>query len=108
RSGVLIDVSEDRLDRHGTLGHYAAVKERLVTGVQADGVAVVGVDDEWCAAAAERIAGKGRAVLRISVRRRLPEGIYVENGGIFHASSGNAQLIARLDNIGSLRGLHNA
>ena len=108
RVGVLINVSEDHLDRHGTLKYYAAVKERLVAGVQIDGVAVVGVDDEWCAAAAERIAAMGRAVLRISVRKRLPEGIYAENGGIFHASGGNTQLLARLDNIGSLRGLHNA
>ena len=108
RVGILINVSEDHLDRHGTLQHYAAVKERLVAGVQKDGAAVVGVDDEWCAAAAERIAAKGRAVLRISVRKRLPEGIYAENGQIFHASSGNTQLIAKLENIGSLRGLHNA
>jgi len=108
RIGVLINVSEDHLDRHGTLAHYAAVKERLVAGVQVDGAAVVGVDDEWCAAAAERIAARGRAVIRISVRRRLPEGIYAANGEIFHASGGNTQPIASLDDIGSLRGLHNA
>jgi len=48
--GVLLNVSEDHLDRHGTLAHYAAVKERLVAGVQADGIAIIGVDDEWCAA----------------------------------------------------------
>jgi UDP-N-acetylmuramoylalanine--D-glutamate ligase len=108
RVGVLINVSEDHLDRHGTLAHYAAVKERLVAGVQADGAAVVGVDDEWCAAAAERIATRGRAVIRVSVRKRLPEGVYAANGEIFHAGSGNTQSIARLDDIGSLRGLHNA
>ena len=45
RVGVLINVSEDHIDRHGTLANYAAVKERLVTGVQDDGTAVVGVDD---------------------------------------------------------------
>ena len=32
--GILINVSEDHIDRHGTLEHYAAVKERLVAGVQ--------------------------------------------------------------------------
>ena len=37
RVGILINVSEDHLDRHGTLQHYAAVKERLVAGVQKDG-----------------------------------------------------------------------
>ena len=108
RVGVLINVSEDHLDRHGMLEHYAAIKERLVAGVQQDGAAVVGVDDEWCAAAAERIAAKGRAVIRISVRKRLPEGIYAQNGEIFHASGANTWSVARLDGVGSLRGLHNA
>src|SRR5947199_5892923 len=49
--GILINISEDHLDRHGTLAHYAAVKERLIAGVPSKGTAIVGVDDEWCAAA---------------------------------------------------------
>ena len=108
RVGILINVSEDHLDRHGTLEHYAEVKERLVAGVHAGGTAVIGVDDEWCAAAADRVAAKGKNVVRISVRKRLPDGIYTENGEIFRASAGNTQSIASLENIGSLRGLHNA
>ena len=35
--GILLNVSEDHIDRHGTLAHYAAVKERLVAGVQKRG-----------------------------------------------------------------------
>jgi len=31
--GILLNITEDHLDRHGTLQHYAAVKERLVAGV---------------------------------------------------------------------------
>ena len=31
--GILINLSEDHLDRHGTMEHYAEVKERLVAGV---------------------------------------------------------------------------
>ena len=80
RVGILINVSADHLDRHGTLAHYAAVKERLVAGVQRDGTAVIGVDDEWCAAAAERVAARAGPSIRISVRRRLPDGVFVENG----------------------------
>src|SRR6201988_3657334 len=38
--GILINVSEDHLDRHGTLANYAAAKERLVVGVQEDGSAI--------------------------------------------------------------------
>src|SRR3984893_1756075 len=44
--GVLINVSEDHLDRHGTLRDYAAVKERLVAGVQREGTAGVGGEDQ--------------------------------------------------------------
>jgi UDP-N-acetylmuramoylalanine--D-glutamate ligase len=108
RVGVLINVSEDHLDRHGTLENYSAVKQRLVAGVQADGTAVVGVDDKWCQAAADRIEQRGKTVTRISVRRPLSDGIYVVAGEILHASGGTARSIAQLGGIGSLRGTHNA
>ncbi len=108
RVGILLNVSEDHLDRHGTLEHYAAVKERLVAGVQRGGTAVIGGDDDWCRAAADRIERNGTSVVRISVRRALPDGIYFEAGQIMQASGGAARPIARLDGIGSLRGLHNA
>ena len=70
--GILLNITEDHLDRHGTLQHYAAVKERLVAGVQADGTAIVGVDDEWCAAAADRMQQAGKRLLRVSVLRAAP------------------------------------
>jgi UDP-N-acetylmuramoylalanine--D-glutamate ligase len=108
RVGVLINVSEDHIDRHGTLANYAAVKERLVAGVQDDGTAVIGVDDNWCQAAADRIEQRGKRVVRISVRRPLPDGLYVEAGEIMQAAGGTARSIAKLGGIGSLRGLHNA
>jgi UDP-N-acetylmuramoylalanine--D-glutamate ligase len=108
RVGILINVSEDHLDRHGTLAHYAAVKERLVAGVQRDGTAVIGVDDDYCAAAAERLAKSGKNVVRISLRKKLTDGIYADGRRIVHVSGGNTQEIASLDNIGSLRGQHNA
>jgi UDP-N-acetylmuramoylalanine--D-glutamate ligase len=108
RVGVYLNLSEDHLDRHGSIEHYAAVKERLVAGVQDNGAAVIGVDDEWCAAAAERVAAKGKNVVRISVRKRLPDGIYAESGRIIQAKAGQTETIATLDGIGSLRGMHNA
>jgi UDP-N-acetylmuramoylalanine--D-glutamate ligase len=106
--GVLINVSEDHLDRHGTLARYAAVKERLVAGVQEGGTAIVGVDDNWCQAAADRIERAGKDVVRVSVRRPLADGLYVEAEQIMQASGGSARAIAQLGQIGSLRGKHNA
>jgi UDP-N-acetylmuramoylalanine--D-glutamate ligase len=104
--GILINISEDHIDRHGTLDHYAAVKERLVAGVQ--GTAIVGVDDIWCRNAADRIERAGRRVVRISVRNPLASGIYVERETIVRSSGGAREEIARIGGIGSLRGLHNA
>src|SRR5262245_20159117 len=106
--GILINVTEDHLDRHGTLAQYAAVKERLVTGVQDGGSAIVGVDDKWCQAAADRIERAGKRVVRVSVRRPLADGLYVEAEQIMQAAGGSARTIAHVGQIGSLRGVHNA
>ena len=106
--GILINLSEDHLDRHGTMEHYAAVKERLVAGVPGNGTAIVGVDDDWCRAIADRLEQAGKRVVRISVRQELSNGIYVANGRIMRATPAGVTLIAELGGIGSLRGLHNA
>jgi UDP-N-acetylmuramoylalanine--D-glutamate ligase len=106
--GILINVSEDHLDRHGTIEHYAAVKERLVAGVSAGGAAVIGVDDAWCAAAADRVEHAGKRVVRISVQRELRDGIFSLDGRIVRAEGGATQVVASLAGIGSLRGRHNA
>src|SRR5262249_400887 len=73
--GVLINVSEDHLDRHGTLHNYAAVKERLVAGVQEGGTAIVGIDDAFCAAVAERVEKMNKRLVRVSVQTPLPDGL---------------------------------
>jgi len=104
--GVLLNVTEDHLDRHGTMQNYAAIKERLVA--QVEQTAVIGVDDDWTRAAAKRIAQAGKTVARISVLGSLPDGFYAEGSRILHAVSGKAETVAELAGIGSLRGLHNA
>ena len=104
--GILLNVSEDHLDRHGTLAEYAAVKERLVARAQES--AIVGVDDTWSQAAADRIEQAGKRVVRVSVRRPLAHGVYVQGEQILVASGGTAKPIALLGGIGALRGTHNA
>ena len=106
--GILINLSEDHLDRHGSMDHYAAVKERLVAGVPTDGTAIVGVDDAWCQKIADRLAQAGKRVVPISVRHKLPDGLFVENEAIMRPDGAGKSQIAALGGIGSLRGLHNA
>jgi UDP-N-acetylmuramoylalanine--D-glutamate ligase len=106
--GILLNVSEDHIDRHGTLRHYAAVKERLVAGVQRDGTAIIGVDDDWCRASADRVERSGKRVLRVSVLQTLADGLYLAGDEIVQASRAGVRTIASLRAIGSLRGVHNA
>jgi UDP-N-acetylmuramoylalanine--D-glutamate ligase len=106
--GILINLSEDHLDRHGTMAHYADVKERLVAGVPKNGTAIVGVDDDWCRAIADRLEQAGKRVVRISVRHELSNGIHVADGRIARATPAGVTRIAELDGIGALRGQHNA
>ncbi len=106
--GILINLSEDHLDRHGTMEHYAAVKERLVAGVPSQGTAIIGVDDEWCRTIADRLEQSGKRVVRVSVRQKPTNGIYVEGDRIMRVAAAGISQVAEIGGIGSLRGLHNA
>jgi UDP-N-acetylmuramoylalanine--D-glutamate ligase len=106
--GILLNLSEDHIDRHGTMAHYAEVKERLVAGVQPQGTAIVGVDDGFSRDIADRLERAGKRVVRVSVRHPLPDGISVEHETVLRTAGGARSEIARIGGIGSLRGLHNA
>jgi UDP-N-acetylmuramoylalanine--D-glutamate ligase len=104
-AGVLLNITPDHLDRHGTIQHYADVKARLVAG---SGTAIVGVDDIYCAQIADRLEHAGREVVRISKRLALADGMFAEGPTIVKAWSGRMQPVVSLEGIGSLRGQHNA
>lgn len=63
---ILLNITPDHLDRHGTMEKYAAVKEKIFEG---PGVAVIGTDDDYCRAAYERVKKAGqRKTISFSVR----------------------------------------
>jgi UDP-N-acetylmuramoylalanine--D-glutamate ligase len=105
---ILLNVSEDHLDRHGSMENYAAIKERLAANIEQGGAAVIDVDDEYTRATAERIQRSGKIVVRVSVISPLRDGYYAEGSRIFRSVSGKAHVLAELAGIGSLRGIHNA
>ena len=106
--GILLNVSEDHLDRHGTMENYAAIKALLPASIEAGGTAVIGVDDRYVRAAADRIERSGKIVVRVSVQGTLRDGYYADGSRIMRASAGKAHAAAQLSGIGSLRGQHNA
>ncbi len=105
--GVLLNLTPDHLDRHGTIENYAAVKARLPQGARK---AIVGIDDAYCRAIAESLrASKGAdAVLRISVRPGADCDVGVEGTKVVLHVDGRTTEIADIAGIGSLRGSHNA
>jgi len=106
--GVLLNVSEDHLDRHGTMENYAALKTLLPASIEQGGTAVIDVDDRWTRSGADRIERAGRKVVRVSVEAPLRDGYYAEGTHILRATAGKAHAVAELAGIGSLRGKHNA
>ncbi|MBW9055416.1 UDP-N-acetylmuramoyl-L-alanine--D-glutamate ligase [Rhizobium mesosinicum] len=104
-AGILLNLTPDHLDRHGTMQHYADVKERLVAGSD---VAVVGVDDSHSALIADRIERAGVKVIRISRRSVLADGIYAEGTKLIQATGGAMLPFIDLEGIQTLRGSHNA
>ena len=106
--GILLNVTEDHLDRHGSMANYAAIKALLVASVEVGGTAVIGVDDRYTRDAAERIERAGKTVLRVSVVSALRDGYYAEGSRIMRSVAGKAHPVAQLAGIGSLRGAHNA
>ncbi|KQP08175.1 UDP-N-acetylmuramoylalanine--D-glutamate ligase [Methylobacterium sp. Leaf99] len=97
--GVLLNVTPDHLDRHGTLALYAGIKARLIAGSD---LAVVGIDDAPSRAIAESVTG---ALVRVHVGATSPEGgLAARDGAVFEADGAR---IADLDGIGTLRGAHN-
>ena len=88
--------------------NYAAIKALLAASVEPGGSAVIGVDDRYTRAAADRIERAGKTVVRVSVVAPLRDGYYAEGSRIMRSVAGKAHPVAQLAGIGSLRGLHNA
>jgi UDP-N-acetylmuramoylalanine--D-glutamate ligase len=103
--GILLNVTPDHLDRHGTMAAYAAIKERLVA--KAD-LAVVCLDDEITRAVADRLRAAGRRLTAVSITdATLSDGIVLEDTRLVRRLGGRARPIADLAGISSLRGRHN-
>jgi UDP-N-acetylmuramoylalanine--D-glutamate ligase len=103
--GILLNISPDHIDRHGTFENYAAIKGRLPASSE---VAVVSVDDPAVAEIARDLAANHPKLVPVSVNSRLPNGYYFEDGRGYNACDGSRGVVATLDGISTLRGRHNA
>ncbi len=104
--GILLNITPDHLDRHGTLAHYAEVKARLFANMGEGGTAVISVDDEWSRKA---LAAAPEAVKKtpVSVRDLLDDGVCAAGGVLQERVGGQTVKGVDLTIMKSLRGAHN-
>lgn len=104
--GVLLNITPDHIDRHGTIERYASVKQRLVDGAI---VACIGIDDDWSRASLKRRISAQGAACAFSVQRKLAPGYSLDGDTLVCANrEGLAIKLATLSGVGALRGAHNA
>ena len=100
---ILMNLSPDHLDRHGSMEHYAQVKARIFARQDAGCTAIVSVDDQWSAAIASGLDGQS-AVVPVSVERTLTDGVSAPGGLLRDGRDGSS---IDLGGMRSLRGRHN-
>ncbi|MEM9206656.1 MAG: UDP-N-acetylmuramoyl-L-alanine--D-glutamate ligase [Pseudomonadota bacterium] len=105
---VLLNLTPDHLDRHGTMEHYAAVKENLIKGVKPQGAAVIGIDDSWCRAIANRADDAGKSVIRISGHGTEGGDVSSRGTTVYDNRGHSAVGLINLQETLALRGSHNA
>jgi UDP-N-acetylmuramoylalanine--D-glutamate ligase len=103
--GVLMNLTPDHLDRHGSMTNYAAIKARLVAGAD---VGVVSIDDADSAAIALHLQSERRVIETISVTGNpIDNGISLDGTVLVRHRDHGATPIADLAGIPALRGAHN-
>ena len=101
--GLMLNVTPDHLDRHGTIEAYAGIKERLVAAAD---IALVGVDDAYCRAVVARLIAAGRnKVFAISQRADAEADVFVEGHKVYVRGEGEPRYDLAL--APALRGEHN-
>ena len=99
--GIMLNLTPDHLERHGTIENYAAIKERLVAKSK---LAIIGMDDDYSRAIADRLIGAGQQIDLISMNRNPEAAVYYNNGSLV---SKDGKVLAEISGVGSLRGQHN-
>ena len=103
RVAVVLNLTPDHLDRHGTFAAYVAAKVRIFANQTEADCAVLNADDEPTVTLATRTRAH---VVWFSRRRALEHGVFVRDGWIAAKLNGHVEEICPVAEI-FLRGGHN-
>jgi len=106
---VLLNISEDHLDRHGGMKGYVAAKKILFERTLEDSTAIIGMEDTHCRGICLElmIGRKNTNIVPISSGTRVPGGVYVDNGMLIDDLDNRKKEIMDLRSVLALPGQHN-
>ena len=105
---ILLNITPDHLDRHGSMEGYIAAKKRIFAGQKPDSTAIIGIDDPICRDICTKLRrGHPARVVPISVKEPAPGGVYVEAGWLIDAVRGEPVRVLDLATAERLPGTHN-
>lgn len=106
---VWLNTTPDHLDRHGSMAAYVAAKKRIFLNQGAGDTAVIGVDDDYCAAICTELNRTGaQRVSPISAGQAMGRGVSALGGKLVDALGARAETVADLTKAPALAGRHNA
>ena len=100
---ALLNITEDHLNRHGTMEQYTRIKQRIFENQTADDIAVLNMDDPELAKMADKVKAR---VAFFSRTQNVENGVCVENGKIIWKWDGVMKPICDADQI-LIPGPHN-
>ena len=108
-AAVLLNLSPDHLDRHGTMDDYSLAKQRIFANQTEDDAVVVGVDDDHGRALTTELKVRnGRRIIPVSSQRALGHGVFALGGKLMDRTSRRGRMVCDLREAQALEGDHNA
>ncbi len=105
---VLINITPDHIDRHGTIDNYAAVKANIFRHQGRGDHAVVGVDDALSSEIFTKLSVRiGVAVTPVSIGKVLGRGIFVLDGNLYDSTGAASREVRDLRTLTRMPGAHN-
>jgi UDP-N-acetylmuramoylalanine--D-glutamate ligase len=101
---ILLNLTPDHLDRHGSFEAYAGAKARLFGMQRDDQIAVISVDDENCRSIAAKL---NQTVVPVSVADTVEMGVSVVNGTLWDGLGGKPSPVSDILGCPALKGSHN-
>lgn len=107
---LLLNLTPDHIDRHGSMENYCAVKERLAEPREGSekNLAVICTDDQYMSKIFSRaLDAQQRKVIEVSTEKVLDEGVYVQDEMLIDVLRGAENTVGDVSTLPNLKGIHN-